>query len=235
MPQRLLYLLGGDIAVFELIADEYLAAAGGQDAGIAILLEGGRGWERHLPSYVEPWRRRGVERLHIIVPDQTGRLDTDATLRRLREATGIVVGGGPTPNYQRLYAAEPLRTVIRERYHSGVPYAGLSAGALLAPEVCARRGRDPDEPALQVMPGLGLVNGLLVGVHFDQPDSLEHLLEAMSRTQTLRALGIDEGACVVLEDEVPVRVLGRSAYEVTMAGPNGTDHHIRELQSCPAP
>lgn len=224
--RRRLYLLGGDVSVFELIADDYLAAAGGPGATIAILLEGSPGWERHVPSYLEPWQPRGAKRLPVIVPDASGQLDTETALRQLREATGIVMGGGPTPNYQRLYVTEPLRTAIRERYHSGVPYAGLSAGALLAPGICARRGRPPEESALQLMPGLGLIGELLIGVHHNQPGSLEHLLEAMAHTGTPRALAIEEAAAVVLEDEVPVRVLGGSAYEVTVAG---AGHDVREL------
>ena len=210
-----IFLLGGNIEVFDLIADDFLAAAGGSEAAIALLLIGGEGWERHLPSYTAPWRRRGVTDLQVIIPGVDGLLDAEAASARIREATGIVVGGGNTARYQWLYATEPIRTVIRERHQLGVPYAGLSAGAALAAEACAVRPRSPGDPPVRLLPGLGLIGGLIIGVHFDREGQLALLLKAMAETETGSGLGIDESACVVLADGVRRRVVGGAVHEIT--------------------
>ena len=207
-----LFLLGGNIAVFELMADEFLAAAGGAEANLAILLIGGEGWEKRKPEYADHWLRRGVTRLQFIVPNEEGVLDTEAASALIRQATGIIVGGGNTREYQRLYATEPLRSVIRAQVEGGAAYAGLSAGALLAPEACMLRpyAEGATEPAF--VPGLGLLTGLAIGVHFSLEDRLDLMRQAMLHTGTSSGLAIEEDACVMLRDGQPVRVFGQSAY-----------------------
>jgi hypothetical protein len=48
--------LGRGIAVFELMANEFLAAAGGTEANLVILLIGGEGWEKRQPEYARETR-----------------------------------------------------------------------------------------------------------------------------------------------------------------------------------
>jgi cyanophycinase len=163
------------------------------------------------------------------VPDDDGQVDRESASTHVREASGIIVGGGDTPTYQRLYATEPLRTVIRDRCLDGVPYAGLSAGALIACDPCVRLPREPTGGRITILPGLGLLQGLLVGVHFNRPGRLPYLLEAMRETGIRIALGIDEAACVVVEDGKPKRVLGSSAYEITLEDAATGRHSVSKL------
>ena len=97
----------------------------GVEATIVLLMQGGSRWEKYVPEYTQHWIRRGVYRYYPIVPDENGTFDLDAVSARLREATGIFIGGGHTPTYHRLYATEPIRNIIRERYGEGVPVAGI--------------------------------------------------------------------------------------------------------------
>ena len=124
-------MLGGS-AAFDVAAEEFVPAAGGHQAKIALLLQGGSDWEKYVPGYTEPWIRRGVAHHHVIVPNETRAWDIDQVAVKLGEATGIFIGGGHTPTYRHLYATEPLRSVIRERYRAGIPVAGVSAGAFIA-------------------------------------------------------------------------------------------------------
>ncbi len=215
MPRRLLFLLGGSPA-FDVVAEEFVPAAGGRDATIALLMQGGRGWEKYVPEYTEPWIRRDVSRCHPIAPGENGALDLDAASAKLREATGIFIGGGHTPTYHRLYATEPIRSIIRERYRKGVPIAGVSAGALIAPEICVLTPDETDDGSLQIVDGLGLLSDLIVGVHFTELNALPSVLNAMVRTQTRTGWGIDEPACAVFEDGQFRGALGRSVYEIVM-------------------
>jgi len=194
MSHRLLFLLGGS-AAFDVVAEEFVPAAGGRNATIALLMQGGRGWEKYVPEYAQPWIRRGVSRYFPVVPDENGKLDLDAASAKLREATGIFIGGGHTPTYHRLYATEPIRSILRESYRKGVPIAGVSAGALIAPEVCVLLPHETDDGSLQIVAGLGLVSDLIIGVHFTELNALPSVLEAMARTQTRTGWGIDEPAC----------------------------------------
>jgi cyanophycinase len=214
-PHRLLFLLGGS-AAFDVVAEEFVPAAGGRDAIIALLMQGGSGWEKYVPEYAKPWTRRGVSRYNPIAPDENGTLDLDAASAKLCEATGIFIGGGHTPTYHRLYATEPVRGIIRESYHKGVPIAGVSAGALVATEICVLPPDETDDGSLKIVAGLGLVSDLIVGVHFTESNALPSVLEAMARTRTRTGWGIDEPACAVFEDGQFKGTLGRSVYEIVM-------------------
>jgi cyanophycinase len=215
MSQRRLYLLGGS-AAFDVVAEEFVPAAGGREATIALLLQGGSDWEKYVPDYTEPWTRRGVAHHHVIVPDENRAWDIDQVAARLGEATGIFIGGGHTPTYRQLYATEPLRSVIRERYRAGIPVAGVSARAFIALEDCVLDADEVGEDSLRIEAGLGLASNLVIEVHFTEQDRLSNLLAAMVRLQAHTGWGIDEPACMVLEDGELTRVLGRSVYKVEM-------------------
>jgi len=216
MTGQRLFLLGGDSTIFESVAEEFVPAAGGSGTTVALLLAGGPRWEDYVPRYTQPWVRRDVKRIQLIVPDRDGTLNLETASVRLHEATGIFIGGGDTPTYHKLYASEPMRSIIRERYEEGVPIAGLSAGALIVPQVCAISPKDSGDVCVRVVHGLGLISGLIVGVHFSEWNTLPHLLEAMSKTRTSVGLGIDGGACAVLENGEFKRALGESVYRVEM-------------------
>ena len=215
MSRKLLFLLGGD-AAFEVAAQEFVPAAGGRDAQIVLLLQGGQGWEKYVPRYVEPWLKLGIAGYRVIVPDEDGKLDLPTATATLHWATGIFIGGGHTPTYHRLYAAEPIRSAIREHYGKGVPIAGMSAGALIAPEICVLQDEEESEGPFRIEDGLGLVKEMLVGVHFSERNALPILLEAMAETQVRTGWGIDEPACAVFEDGRFKGALGQSVHEIIM-------------------
>lgn len=215
MSKRRAYLLGGQ-AAHELSAAEFVAASGGADARIALLMRGGENARAYIPRYADAWKQRGATQIHVIMQDEDGCFDAEDGLGKLRQATGIYIAGGHTPTYHRLYATEPLRSGIIEAYESGIPFAGMSAGALLAPRICAIPPEDTGEPAPVILEGLGVVEDLIVGVHFSEWNALPHVLEAMATTRTRTGLGIDEGACAVFENGKLARVLGESVHEVQM-------------------
>ena len=136
--RRLLYLLGSS-AAFDVTAEAFVPASGGHDATIALLLQGGKGWEEYLPEYTQPWTRRGVTRYYPIVPGQDGTLDLNAASAKLRKATGIFIGGGHTPTYHHLYATEPIRTLIRSNYQRGIPMGTDSFVDLPRGKTCVTR------------------------------------------------------------------------------------------------
>ena len=212
--QRKLFLLGGS-AAFEIAAAEFSSASGGRDANVALLLQGGPNWQKYVAEYVRPWAEHGATRYAVIVPDDHGKLNLSDLTATLSKSTGIFIGGGHTAAYRLLYATEPVRSVIRTRYSEGIPIAGCSAGALIAPEICAFHPGEGDEGKL-VADGLGLISGFVVGVHFSGENVLSNLLAAMAASHTLSAWGIDDSACVMFEENRFKCVLGHSAYEINM-------------------
>jgi cyanophycinase len=228
MPKnKLLFLMGG-MPAWEKVAGFFVRAAGGRTARTAILLPGGLDTIRCLPDYTGPLRRHGVTVCDGIFPEKSKDLDLARASRQIEAAGGILCGGGPTSVYQHMFAREPLRTVIRDRYESGVPYAGISAGALIALARNVYGEGEVGEQDLKVFSGLGLAEGFIVDVHFTEWHRLPRLLEAMAKTGILQGWGIDEGACAVFQDGRFAGVIGRGVYRIALTSLRTGQHRIVE-------
>ena len=161
--EKQLYLIGGSQA-FELIAESFLAAAGGWNAWIALLLQSNDSSSFcYLPEYVTPWVKRGIRGYEAFGPSPNGELELDQLACILENATGIFIGGGDTAAYRDVYCRDEVEELIRQRYESGIPVAGCSAGALVMLEDCVVHLEDG---GLEVGPGIGLIGGFVIGVHF---------------------------------------------------------------------
>ena len=136
----------------------------------------------------------------------------------LGSADGIFVGGGLTPGYHA--AIMPAADTIRGLVSTGVPYAGYSAGAMIAgdvallggwriggvPVVAESNGEGLDEVTLDA--GLGLID-LVVDVHAAQYGNV-------SRAIAIVAAGLAEG--VVAIDECTSLIVGAGGLQVAGDG-----------------
>ena len=151
-------------------------------------------------------------------------------LRRadLERAGGVLVGGGLTPDYHAAIVPEAgsWLPMLAER---GIPYAGFSAGAMIAPEhgiiggwklrhgdtdlaICSEDVSE-DEHYLDIRPGLGLVP-FAVDVHASQYGTPTRLLHAVRTGAVSEGWAIDEDTMIeVAGGEVVARGLG-STYHV---------------------
>jgi cyanophycinase len=212
VSQRLLFLLGGSPA-FDAVGEDFVRAAGGNRARICLLMQDKRGWEKHSDTYLQPLQRQGVVRFDPVFPDESGKLDEETALAKLHDAAGILIGGGDTLTYHRLYTTGRIRDRILERYRMGTPVLGVSAGALLSLDTCVDTA---DNGEIQYETGLGLASGFIIGVHFTEWNQLPYVLEAMAETRTEIGWGLDESASAVFEDGQFVKALGQPVYQFVM-------------------
>lgn len=219
---RLAFLLGG-YAAFGASAEAFVSACGGADSRIALLFQNADREGRHYAEYAKPWREHGATEIALLGRDRDGHFDVEAALGELRAATGIFIGGGHTPTYYQLYAMEPLRSAILARHAEGVPFGGMSAGAMLAARYCVTR--DGESGMLSVQAGLGIADEL-VAVHFTERGQLPTVLEQMAAAGVRRALGLDEATCVVFRDGVLHDVIGPPAHEITLESGTRRGHTV---------
>ena len=147
----------------------------------------------------------------------------------LGAVTGVIIGGGHTPTYLSLYGTGPLGESLRNLSHGTTPIAGQSAGALIMPEVCAIPPEDTGADQVTIDVGLGLIENMVVGVHFTERDAQPHVLAAMAKTRTSRGLGIDEGACAIVRANQVRATVGTGVYEIEMQNFDKPDHTLRKL------
>lgn len=224
--EKQLYLIGGSQA-FESIAESFLASAGGWNAWIALLLQTNDFSSfRHISEYVTPWAKHGIRGYEAFGPNPNGELELDRLACILEKATGIFIGGGDTAAYRDAYCRDEVEDLIRQRYNSGVPVAGCSAGALVMLDDCVVHLEDG---GLEVGQGIGLVGGFVIDVHFTEREGLSKTLAAMAVTDNILAYGIDEGACVLFRNGELSETFGDSVHKVKIHNALLQDYEVTTI------
>lgn len=149
-------------------------------------------------------------------------------LADLQGATGVLVGGGLTPAYHDAIVPASAEWLPWLR-DNAIPYAGFSAGAMIAPERAIiggwklrHNGQDlvicsedvsEEEEHLDIRPGLGLVP-FAVDVHASQYGTPTRLMHAVRAGLVAEGWAIDEETMLeVTGSTAQVHGLG-SAYQV---------------------
>lgn len=222
---RRLFFYGGRADNFITTSQPFISAAGGRNARIALLFpSGAEGWDRNLAWYCDPWRELGAKEIIPVHPADGVDELTEADLREISRATGIFMCGGDTRLYHRVYAQGPAKAALRAAYESGVPYAGLSAGALIAPETCSIWGdhrstatntfvlggsEDGCDEPLVLGQGLGFLKNVHVEAHFAEEGGFPRLADALELTGCPNGLGFDNPICVEICDEREAMIHGQ--------------------------
>jgi cyanophycinase len=185
----------------------FVAEAGARASGrprLAVLLldrEGSLG--RFLPDYEAAF---GGTADVLPVALRPGEPLDDGAVAVVRAADGVVVGGGLTPGYHQALAVG-LGDAVREAVAGGAPYAGFSAGAMVAGERALLGGYLADGHAvceegcseglddLTVRPGLGLVP-FTCDVHVTAAGTLGRALEVVAAGLVAASAGLDEDTCL---------------------------------------
>ena len=236
---RHIFLYGDVVDNFESNSIPFVKASGGSAAKIALLLTGGPEWKKYVPIYSDPWRHQGVKEVVPIVPLENSEELGAKAVSRLSSCSGIFIGGGDTRKYHKIYTNTEVANIIRELYQSGVPFGGVSAGALISTERCTIWGGEVISPIneyfikaksyvdpakdgdvqLTIGAGLRLLKDCIVEVHFSEVGGFPRLVQAMELTESTYGLGIDEPICLEIQDETIIRVHGRGrAYILKRLG-----------------
>ena len=138
-----------------------------------------------------------------------GRPGEPIGLSAIADVDGIAVGGGVVEDVRA--GLQPVFDEMRRLVAGGVPYLGVSAGAMIAAEGSLGGGsrigdvvvspEDPDEPGeeLELEAGIGLVD-VAIEVHVAQRGMLSRLVAAVESGLIAGALGIDERTALIVGD-----------------------------------
>jgi len=149
----------------------------------------------------------------------------EETLRVLGEATGIFITGGNQLRLSTILGGTPVARLIRKLNSDGVHVAGTSAGAAILSEhmiAGGRSGSSPRESGVELAPGLGLTNRVIVDQHFNQRQRMGRLLAALSFNPFACGLGIDENTAGFIAPGGRMEVVGRGT--ITVVDPSNLRH-----------
>jgi len=225
------YLIGGGWTPRGLRATlgPFVRAAGGASARIVCVLLRGVGQRVAFPAYAAALRAAGAAAVTPVFVSPARPLRAAA----LVGATGILVGGGATPAYHRALCPTAAEWLPLLQAH-GIPYAGYSAGAMIAAESALLGGWKAPTPTgerrlvarafgeglpyLTCRPGLGLVP-FLVDVHAAQWGTTARLRQAVATGWADEGWAIDEGTLVEVRDATAtVHGLGLARRARLLAG-----------------
>lgn len=219
-----MHLIGGgrDLELAETVYGPFVAQtrvraarAGRANPRIAVVIVA----EQAALEPAVDWFRQALARSgEIAVEPATAAEDQEDPLRLIDGSTpdatffedldGLLVGGGLPPAYHRVL--QPHADAIRAAVRGGVPYAGFSAGAMIAPQRALLGGwrlgstavthedNAEDLDQVTVVDGLGLISST-VEVHTSQWGTLSRLVATVAAGLATSGIAVDENTVVILD------------------------------------
>jgi len=176
------------------------------------------------PQYTKLFKEMGAKSMCVPIETREDCYDEE-TLRILAEATGIFITGGNQLRLSTILGGTPVARRIRSLNSKGIHVAGTSAGAAIVSEhmiAGGRSGPSPRESGVELAPGLGLTNRVIVDQHFNQRQRMGRLLAALSFNPFACGLGIDENTAGFISPSGRMEVVGRGT--VTVVDPADLSH-----------
>ncbi len=211
---------GGEDRVKEMqIHRKFIELSGGPDADIVVIPTASR-LETTGPDYNAIFRELGAGQVEFLPITNRADCDNPEFAEMLDRATGIFMTGGNQLRLSTIIGGTLVAQKIRRQNAAGVPVAGTSAGASIMSEHMVAGGASnaaPAEDSVNLAPGLGLTNAVIIDQHFTQRNRLGRLLAATSYNPFLIGLGIDEDTAAFISADNVLEVVGSGAVTVVDA------------------
>lgn len=216
------------------ILEKFVALSGGDDARILVIPTASKLAETG-PNYMNLFEDLGAKSRRIPVERREDCFGEEI-LDVLGRTTGIFITGGNQLRLSTILGGTPVARALRQMNAHGVPLAGTSAGAAIMPEhmiAGGRSGPSPRESGVELAPGLGLINRVIIDQHFSQRGRMGRLLAALSFNPFVCGLGIDENTAAFIGPDGDAEIVGRGT--VTVIDPADLRHssmsYVRKAQA----
>lgn len=193
--------------------------AGGADARIVVIPTASRN-EGAGERYCRTFRDLGAADATIVHPTRRAECAESDILDAIEQATAIFLTGGNQLRLASVIGGTAAAKAIRQRNARGCVVAGTSAGAAILSEhmiAYGREGATPRAGMVSVVPGLGLVNQVIVDQHFRERDRIGRLLTALAYNPFAVGLGIDEDTAAFVGPDDTIEVVGSNAVTIVDA------------------
>ncbi len=194
----------------------FVELCGGDNARIAIIPTAS-----NLPDtgdkYIDIFNKIGVGKAVSLTINERAEAAREDYLHELNQADGIFITGGNQLRLSTILGGTEVAKTIRRLNAKGVHVAGTSAGAAIIPEhmiAGGSTGSSPSGDGVNLAPGLGLTNALLIDQHFSQRDRLGRLLTAISYNPFLLGVGIDEDTALFIDHQQCFEVVGSGVVTI---------------------
>lgn len=211
---------GGEDRVKEMqIHRKFVELSGGEDADIVVIPTASQR-DNTGPDYNDIFRELGAGQVEFLPITSRADCDNPQFAEMLDRATGIFMTGGNQLRLSTILGGTLVAQKIRRQNAAGVPVAGTSAGASIMSEHMIAGGASnaaPTQDAVNLAPGMGLTNAVIIDQHFTQRNRLGRLLSASSYNPFLIGLGIDEDTAAFIGPDNVFEVVGSGTVTVVDA------------------
>lgn len=206
-----LFLFGGGPPFSSNMAKTFVKEVSRENMPVSILFIERDGWEQYIPKYTQELEKLGINKFNYLpLPS----MPVKKVIEHIKNSSGIIIGGGDTNAYADYIVETAISTAIKERYESGIPVAGFSAGALITPKHCIISFRDNEQSEFQQRNGLGLVSDIVIAVHFTEWNEEAHLKKAVNLFPEYINYGIDEETGMYFLNEDLKDIEGKGVYSL---------------------
>jgi cyanophycinase len=216
------------------ILQRFVELCGGDSARIMVIPTASL-LDETGPLYQQLFESMGARSICVPIENRDECFEEE-TLELLERATGIFITGGNQLRLSTILGGTPVARTIRRLNAGGVHVAGTSAGAAIVSEhmiAGGRSGSSPRESGVELAPGLGLTNRVIIDQHFNQRQRMGRLLAALSFNPFACGLGIDENTAGFIGPDGMMEVVGKGT--VTVVDPSDLRHssmsYVRRAQA----
>lgn len=198
------------------VLKRFVKLCGGRKARIVIIPTASNAPDTG-DKYIDIFNKIGVSDAVSLPINERAETDRQDYLDQLERASGIFITGGNQLRLSTILGGTEVAKKIRRLNAKGVHVAGTSAGAAIMPEhmiAGGDAGAMPSGDGVNLAPGLGLTNALLIDQHFSQRHRLGRLLTAISYNPFMLGIGIDEDTAIFIDPEHSFEVVGSGAVTV---------------------
>jgi cyanophycinase len=198
------------------ILQKFVDLAGGKDAVISVIPTASQ-LKDTGERYQSIFEDLGAGIIHRLPINERSDAKKSAYLELLERSTGIFITGGNQLRLSTILGGTPISQAVRRLNAQGVHYAGTSAGAAIVSQhmiIGGPTGVVPTEGGVNLGPGMGLSNTIVVDQHFNERNRLARLLSAVSYNPSLIGLGLDEDTAAFIDADNVFTVVGSGAITV---------------------
>lgn len=154
---------------------------------------------------------RKIENLHIENREDSFK-ETNSEL--IRKAALVFFTGGDQLRITSLIGGTPVFNELKRVIEDGGIVVGTSAGASVMSDTMIVQGDDEESPrkcTLNMAPGLGFLENIIIDQHFAQRGRIGRLLTGIAQNPEVLGVGIDEDTAIVVVDKGIAEVIGNGA------------------------
>ncbi len=199
------------------ILSRVLQYFGGKDARIVIIPTASQQTEKAFEHYADLFKGLGAASVDSMNPSDRVEANAKKLAQKLDQASGVFLTGGNQVRLSSILGGTLLSEKLKARFAEGVSVAGTSAGASIQCQHMIAYGKSGSAPRLrmlQMAPGFGLIESVIIDQHFRQRHRIGRLQTAVSLNPRLLGVGLDENTAAVIRPDNTLEVFGAGAATI---------------------